>query len=42
MQRERLRRRFPTDTTRQIEQRLDDWYRTRPGAEHGDANAARR
>ncbi len=37
MQRERLHRRFPGETRGQIERRVDDWYRTRPGAEYGDA-----
>lgn len=35
--RQNLRRRYPADTSAQIEARLERWLVTRPGAEHGDA-----
>lgn len=31
-----LRRRFPDASDAEIERRLIEWRRTRPGAEHGD------
>jgi hypothetical protein len=36
LMRENLRRRHPTESKRQIEERLRAWLRDRPGAEHGD------
>jgi hypothetical protein len=38
--RQNLRRRFPRESERQVEQRLLAWLRDRPGAEHGDAGGA--
>jgi len=35
--RQSLRRRFPDAQEAEIERRLVDWLRSRPGAEHGDA-----
>jgi hypothetical protein len=35
--RQNLRRRFPTATPEEIENRLVVWLHERPGAEHGDA-----
>lgn len=37
LMRERLRREHPELSPREIEQRLRDWLRTRPGAEFGDS-----
>jgi hypothetical protein len=37
MMRQNLRRRFPTATAAEIENRLLDWLSERPGAEFGDA-----
>ena len=37
MRRAQLRREDPGATDDEIEARLVDWLRTRPGAEHGDA-----
>lgn len=37
MMRQNLRRRFPVATEQEIEERLMDWLRHRPGAEHGDS-----
>jgi hypothetical protein len=36
--RESLRRRYPTADESEIERRLDEWRRERPGAAHGDAS----
>lgn len=36
MTRQRLRREFPSETTQEIADRVDQWLRRRPGAEHGD------
>jgi hypothetical protein len=36
--RESLRRRYPTADESEIERRLDDWRRERPGAGQGDAS----
>jgi hypothetical protein len=38
--RESLRRRYPTAGESEIERRLDEWRRERPGAAHGDASGA--
>ena len=38
LQRQRLRRRLPAATEEHIERLLEEWYLTRPGAEHGDAD----
>jgi hypothetical protein len=38
--RESLRRRYPTAGESEIERRLDEWRRERPGAVHGDASGA--
>lgn len=38
LMRQNLRRRFPRETEDQIELRLLEWLRDRPGAEHGDAS----
>jgi hypothetical protein len=35
--RARLRRERPTARAAEIERAVDEWYATRPGAEHGDA-----
>ena len=35
--RHNLYRKYPSETRDQIEERLLEWLRTRPGAEHGDA-----
>ncbi len=35
--RQNLRRRFPSATPEEIEERLDAWLSERPGAEYGDA-----
>jgi len=35
--RQNLRRRFPDASGEEIEERLNDWLRERPGAEHGDS-----
>jgi len=32
-----LRRRYPKLSDDEVEERLNEWYRTRPGAEIGDA-----
>ncbi|MDQ3033297.1 MAG: hypothetical protein M3Y87_12835 [Myxococcota bacterium] len=37
LQRGRLRRRLPDASDDEIERLVELWYRTRPGAEHGDA-----
>jgi outer membrane biogenesis lipoprotein LolB len=37
LMRQNLRRRHPDESEDAIEERLADWLRTRPGAEHGDA-----
>ncbi len=37
LMRERLRREDPGATDAEIHRRLVAWFRTRPGAEHGDA-----
>ena len=37
MMRQRLRREHPELSEREIERRLLEWLRERPGAEHGDA-----
>ena len=36
MTRQRLRREFPSATSQEIADRVDQWLRQRPGAEHGD------
>ena len=36
--RQNLRRRHPDADSEEIEQRLREWVRTRPGAEHGDCD----
>ena len=36
MTRQRLRRQFPSATEQDIADRVDQWLRQRPGAEHGD------
>lgn len=36
--RESLRRRYPAADEKEIERRLDEWRRERPGAAHGDAS----
>lgn len=38
MMRLNLRRRYPEADEEEIERRLGEWLRTRPGAEHGDAS----
>lgn len=38
MQRENLRRRHPDATPEEIDRRLGEWLRSRPGAELGDAS----
>ena len=38
MMEQNLRRRDPGATDREIEERLDAWIRTRPGAEDGDGD----
>jgi len=35
--RQNLRRRFPSASVQEIEERLVAWLRERPGAKHGDA-----
>ena len=35
--RHNLYRKYPSETRDEIEERLLEWLRTRPGAEHGDA-----
>lgn len=35
--RQNLRRRFPKESEGEIDRRLTEWLRTRPGAEFGDA-----
>jgi len=37
LMRQNLRRRHPSESAEQIEERLVAWLSTRPGAEHGDA-----
>jgi len=37
LMREGLRRRFPSASPAEIDDRLDAWLAERPGAEHGDA-----
>ncbi len=37
VQRQNLRREFPRASPDEIEHKLTQWLRTRPGAEHGDA-----
>ncbi len=39
LQRQRLRREHPGDSPEQIEQRLNEWLRDRPGAQFGDGPA---
>ena len=36
--RESLQRRYPAADESEIERRLDEWRRERPGAAHGDAS----
>jgi Rv0078B-related antitoxin len=36
MMRQNLRRRFPEAKDEDVEKKLLEWLRTRPGAEHGD------
>jgi Rv0078B-related antitoxin len=36
MMRQNLRRRFPEASEEEIQARLTEWLRHRPGAEHGD------
>ncbi len=38
IQRQNLRREFPQASPEEIERRLTQWLRTRPGAEHGDSD----
>ena len=38
MMRQNLRRRYPAARDEEIEQRLIEWLRHRPGAEHGDCD----
>jgi hypothetical protein len=40
LMRQNLRRRFPDESSEQIESRVWAWLQTRPGAEHGDAGGA--
>ncbi|MBI4816105.1 MAG: hypothetical protein HY791_07605 [Deltaproteobacteria bacterium] len=35
---ERLRREYPSESRRQLEERLNAWLRDRPGAERGDVD----
>lgn len=37
LMRQQLRREHPGETDADIERRLKEWLRHRPGAEHGDA-----
>ncbi len=37
MRRAQLKRRFPEETSAQIDERLNAWLRQRPGAEFGDS-----
>ena len=37
MLRQKLRRKFPQATAQEIEAKVLEWRRHRPGAEHGDA-----
>jgi len=37
LMRQNLRRQFPDADDRDIDRRLQEWLRRRPGAEHGDA-----
>lgn len=37
LMRQNLRRRHPDASESDVDALLDDWLRTRPGAEHGDA-----
>jgi hypothetical protein len=37
LMRQNLRRRHPGESDEKIDERLAEWLRTRPGAEHGDA-----
>jgi hypothetical protein len=41
MMRETLRRRFPSADEAELDRRLGEWLRHRPGAEHGDAEGKR-
>lgn len=36
LMRQNLRRRHPDEPDASLDERLTDWLRTRPGAEHGD------
>jgi hypothetical protein len=38
MMRQNLKRRYPEASDREIDERLRQWMRLRPGAEHGDAD----
>lgn len=38
MMRLNLRRRYPDADEAEIERRIGEWHRTRPGAEHGDVS----
>lgn len=38
MMRLNLRRRYPDAEDAEIERRIGEWLRTRPGAEHGDVS----
>ncbi len=40
LQRQNLRRRFPKADDAAVERMLTAWLRSRPGAEHGDVDAA--
>lgn len=40
MMRQNLRRRFPQESSEQVEHRLLDWLQDRPGAERGDAGGS--
>lgn len=41
MMRQNLRRRFPTASSEEIDDRLDDWISSRPGAKYGDSPGRR-
>ena len=41
LMRQNLRREHPDDSDEEIEARLADWLKTRPGAEHGDCPGRR-
>lgn len=38
MKRQQFRRKNPTATEAELDGWMAEWYRTRPGAEHGDAS----